>query len=251
LEGVVAPHAEDIALAGTAQGHLDVPNTVDGVCGNPREWDMRRKCPFNHRHRQAWFAGELYFSRHMRGVHSRDIVSPSFRQIQSAVDEGMAVPRHIGGEDADLTIGDLAGRPRLLATNPARGFPLLEEARLVDHENGLIVGERLKGIVADDVAQILGIPPATPEDRLSSPWSGIARCFGTQPSCLALLGTQQAVDEQPSRNRNAFLREQSSDPHLHVSQRRRPQIKGLLNQRHRQAMTSESWKLMDSDYEAA
>lgn len=86
----------------------------------------------------------------MRGVHSRTSSVQAFGRYKAR--SMTAWPcRYIGG-GADLTISDLAGRPSILATDPARAFRLLEEARLVDHQSGLIVGKRLNGIVRDEVA---------------------------------------------------------------------------------------------------
>ena len=55
----------------------------------------------------------------MARLHSFGIVRPCLRQINRPVDEGMAVTRHIGREHADLAIGDLASRARILARNAA------------------------------------------------------------------------------------------------------------------------------------
>ena len=61
--------------------------------------------------------------------------------------------RGIGGEHADLAIGDLARRSRVLPRNPARRSALLEESGLVDDQHRVGVTQRLDHILPHDVAQ--------------------------------------------------------------------------------------------------
>jgi hypothetical protein len=71
----------------------------------------------------------------------------------------MAMPRYIGGEHADLTIGDLAGRARVLPCNPARGLALFQKARLINNQNRIFITQRFQRILTYNVAQRLRIPP--------------------------------------------------------------------------------------------
>jgi hypothetical protein len=79
----------------------------------------------------------------MRRRQAGRIVGPGLGQVERAVDEGMAVPRHVGREDADLAIGDLARRAGVLSPNATGGLALLEKAGLVDHQHRIRVGQRL------------------------------------------------------------------------------------------------------------
>ena len=81
---------------------------------------------------------------HMRRRHAGRIVRPGLRQIQRPVDEGVAVARHIGGEDADLAVGDLARRAGVLPRHAARRLALLEKAGLIDHQHRISVGQVLE-----------------------------------------------------------------------------------------------------------
>src|SRR3954453_9704193 len=81
----------------------------------------------------------------------------------------MPVPGDIGREHADLTVGDLAGRARVLAPHPAGGPPLLEKAGLVYDQHRTRIGQGLKGIVAHQIAQRLGVPLSPAEQRLRGP----------------------------------------------------------------------------------
>jgi hypothetical protein len=68
------------------------------------------------------------------------IVGPGLGQVERPVDEGMTVPGHVGGEDPDLAVGDLAGRARVLARDTAGGLALLEKAGLIENQHRLPIG---------------------------------------------------------------------------------------------------------------
>jgi hypothetical protein len=157
------------------------------------------------------------------------IVGPGLGQVQRPVDEGVTVPGHVGGEDPDLAVGDLARRARVLPRDAAGGLALLEEAGLVEHQHGIRCRQGLEGIVAHDVPQRVGLPAAAAEDRLLPPGAGIAGRLGPHPPGLAPLGPQQAVQEQPGRDRDPLLREQRPDPPLHLPQRACPQLQRILD----------------------
>ena len=123
------------------------------------------------------------------------IVRPFFRQIKRPVDEGMAVTRHVGGEDADLAVGDLTRRARVLACNPARNFALLQKAGLVNDQNRILISKRFQRVIAHDVAQRIRVPPPAAQDRLLAPRTGIARRFRAHPARLAPLIPKQTVQE--------------------------------------------------------
>jgi len=80
--------------------------------------------------------------------------------------------------------GDAAGR-----------LALLQKSGLVDHQHGIVIGQRLQRIIANDVTQGIGAPPPAPQDRLLPPGAGIARRFRTHPARLAPLLAQQTVQE--------------------------------------------------------
>src|SRR3954463_7494956 len=73
----------------------------------------------------------------------------------------MPVPGDISREHADLTVGDLAGRARVLAPHPAGGPPLLEKAGLVYDQHRTRIGQGLKGIVAHQIKDPASRPMRT------------------------------------------------------------------------------------------
>ena len=74
---------------------------------------------------------EAHIAWDMRCLQASGFVRPFLWQVERPVDEGMAMPRHIGGEHSDLAIGDLARRASVLACNHARGLALFQKAGLI------------------------------------------------------------------------------------------------------------------------
>ena len=64
--------------------------------------------------------------------------------------------------------------------------------------------------------------PAT-QDRLLTPWAGIASRLGPHPAGLALFIAEQAFQKQACILRNTLLPEQRTYPRLDLTKRRRPQ----------------------------
>ena len=217
-----AVDAEHVALAGPPQRRLDLAHAVDAVGRHPGERHLGRDRPLDHRQRKAGLGREADLGRHMGRRQAGRIVGPGLGQVQRPVDEGVAVPGHVGREDPDLAVGDLAGRARVLARDAAGRLALLEEAGLVEHQHGILVGQRLQRVVAHHVAQRVGLPAAAAEDGLLPPGAGVARRLRPHPARLAPLGAEQAVQEQPRRDRHPLLAEQRPDPPLHLPQRARP-----------------------------
>ena len=141
----------------------------------------------------------------------------------------MAARRDVAGEDADLAVGDLARRPRILPRDAAGRLPLLQEPRLVDDENRIVVGQRFERVIAHDVAQRISVPLAATQNGLLPPRTRIARGFRPHPAGLAPLLAKQTFQEILRRKRNARLREQRPHPTLHIPQRRRPQFQRRLD----------------------
>src|SRR5271156_7168216 len=143
----------------------------------------------------------------------------------------MTVARNVGSEDADLAVRDLAGGTSVLPRHSARRLALLEKAGLVDHEHRIVICQMLDDIIADDIAQSIGIPIPATQDRLLPPWARIASCLRAHPTGLALLISKQTFQKQACVLRNTLLPEQRTYPRLDLPKRRRPKRKRLLNRR--------------------
>src|SRR5665648_240028 len=130
---------------------------------------------------------EGYSVRNMGRRHPDWIVRPGLGQIQSPVDEGMAVARHISAEHADLAVRDLTRRPRVLTSDATGGLALLEKPGLIQNKNRILIGQGLQRIFAHDVAQRVSVPPSSTQNGLLAPGTGIARRFRPHPAGLAPL----------------------------------------------------------------
>src|ERR1700687_4701974 len=210
---------------------FDIANTVDSITSNPLEWYRRGYGACEHARCKLWLGRKADTGRHICGFQTIWIVGPFLRKIQRAIDERMTVARHVGGEDADLAVRDLAGGTSVLPRHPARRLALLEKAGLVDHEDRIVIRQMLDDIIADDIAQGISIPIPATQDRLLPPWAGIASRLRAHPTGLALLISEQAFQKQACIPRNTILIEQRTHPFLDLTKRRRPQRKRLFNRR--------------------
>src|SRR6266478_2803495 len=226
-----AADPEHIAFACLAQLLFDISDTVDRIGSNPLEWHSRGYGACDHCRRKLWFGRKACVGRHVCGFQTIGIVGPFLRKIQRAIDERMAMTRNVGSEDADLAICNLACRTSVLPRHTARRLALLEKAGLVDDEDRIVICQMLDDIVADNIAQGIGIPIPATKDRLLPPWTRIARRLGAHPTGLALLIAEQTFQKQACVPRNAFLPEQRTYPLLHFPKRRCPQCKRLFNRR--------------------
>jgi hypothetical protein len=116
-----------------------------------------------------------------------------------------------------------------LPADTARRFALLQKTSLIDHQNSVGIGKRFERIVSHNIAQIISIPPASPENSLLTPRPGITRRLRSHPARLPALLAQQTIKKKPRRRGNPFLREQGTHPRLHIPQRRRPKLQRRLD----------------------
>src|SRR5271168_1102788 len=143
----------------------------------------------------------------------------------------MTVARNVGSEDSDLAVRDLACGTSVLPRHSARRLALLEKAGLVDNEDRIVIRQMLDDIIADDIAQAIGIPIPAAQDRLLPPRAGIASRLRAHPTSFALLISEQTFQKQACIRRNTLLPEQRTYPRLDLPKRRRPQRQRLFNRR--------------------
>ena len=183
--------------------------------------------------------------RDMGGGHAGRVVGPGLGQVQRPIDEGVATAGHVRREHADLAVGDLAGRARVLAGHPAGRLALLEKASLVNHQHGIRLGQGLDHVVPHEVTQRVGIPAATAEDRLLTPRTWVACRLGAHPAGLAPLRPEQPVEECRSKGRHTGTTEQGLDLGLDRAQFGRPEIQRLFDRGTRHRQLPPSWKGSD------
>ncbi len=209
---MIGVDAEHIALAGSAQVSLDVADTIDAIGRNPTERHASRDRALDHRGGKPRLGRKADIARHVSGFQASGIIGPALRQIERAIDEGMAVTRHVGSKNTDLAVRYFARRTGILPRHPARRLALLEKAGFIDHQHRIRVRKMLDDIVAHQVTQRIGIPPVTAQERLLPPRTRIARRFRAHPSGLATLVAKQPVYEQSRVQRCTLLREQWTHP---------------------------------------
>ena len=217
-----AADPEDIAFSCPAQVLFDIANTVDRIASNPLEWYGRGYGACNHSRRKLWFGRKAGIGRHVGGFQTIRMVGPFLRKIQRAIDERMTVARNVGSEDSDLAVRDLARGTRVLPPHSARGLALLEKAGLVDHQDRIVIRQMLDDIIADDIAQSIGITIPPTQDRLLPPRARIASRFRAHPTSFALLIPEQTFQKKARIRRNTLLQKQRTYPLLDLPKRRRP-----------------------------
>src|SRR5208282_3409977 len=209
--------AEYIAFTGLAQLPLDIADPIDAISCNPAERHASCKGALDHLGCKLRLGRKADVDRHVCGLQTSRIVGPALRQIERPIDEGMAVTRHVGSKNTDLTVRNFARRAGVLPRYPARSLALLEKAGFIDHQHRVLVRKMLGGIVAHQLAQCVGIPPVTAQNRLLPPRSRIARRLRAHPSGFTTLVTKQPVHEQPRVQSCALPREQWTYSLLHLS----------------------------------
>src|SRR6476660_8754233 len=167
--------AEYIAFTGLAEVPLDIADPIDAIARNPTERHASRKGALDHLDRKLRLGRKADVVRHICGLQANRIVGPALRQIERPIDESMAVTRHVGSKNTDLTVRNFARRTSILPRYSARCLALLEKAGLIDHQHRVLVGKMLSDIVAHHIAQSIRIPPVTAQNRLLPPWPRIAR----------------------------------------------------------------------------
>ena len=101
-------------------------------------------------------------------------------------------------------------------------FCLLQEAGLVNDQNRRLLGKRFQCVLAHNLAQRVGVPPAAAQDRLLTPGTEITHRLRAHPARLSRFVAKKSVQKLPSRYGNPLLTEQGTYPRFHIPQRRRP-----------------------------
>src|SRR6202046_5885627 len=119
---------EYIAFTGLAEVPLDIADPIDAIGRNPTERHASRKGALDHLDRKLRLGRKADVVRHRCGLQASRIVGPALRQIERPIDESMAVTRHVGSKNTDLTVRNFARRPSVLPRYSARCLALLEKA---------------------------------------------------------------------------------------------------------------------------
>src|ERR1700751_1774882 len=231
MEDVIGSNTQNIAFARLAQQGFDLSRAIHAVRRHERERYLCGDRMSDHSTRDLGFRRKAHIARYMRCLQASGGVRPFLWQVERPIDEGMAMPRHIGGEHSDLAIGDLARRTSVLARDPARGLALFQKASLIDNENRVLIAQRSQRVLTYNVAQRVGIPLPPAQDRLLAPRAWIAGPSPPHPPRFPRLLAQKSVEKLPRRGCDPLLRKQRTDALLGISQRRSPQRQRIFNRR--------------------
>jgi hypothetical protein len=76
---------------------------------------------------------------------------------------------------------------------PAERLPFLHKARLVQHQHRLGVPQVLDHVLAQVIADLIGVPPRAIQQPLHPLWGLLTRLFGQPPAVLAPDLAQQSL----------------------------------------------------------
>src|SRR5947208_12054773 len=117
--------AEYIAFTGLAEVPLDIADPIDAIARNPTERHASRKGALDHLDRKLRLGQKADVVRHICGLQASRIVGPALRQIERPIDESMAVTRHVGSKNTDLTVRNFARRTSILPRYSEAGFEVI------------------------------------------------------------------------------------------------------------------------------
>src|ERR1700680_3503073 len=100
--------AEYIAFTGLAEVPLDIADPIDAIGRNPTERHASRKSALDHLGRKLRLGRKAEVARHICSLQRSRIIGPALRQIERAIDEGMAMTRHVGSKNTDLAVRNFA-----------------------------------------------------------------------------------------------------------------------------------------------
>jgi hypothetical protein len=143
---------------------------LDRVAGHPPKRHAHGDGPLEHRLAQLRLGLEGDLVGDACRPAARRVLSPGRGQVQVAVDQGDPTGCGVGQEDRDLAVLLLADRPGVLALNPAERSPFLHNARLVQHQHRVRVPQVLGHVVAQVIADPVGVPPRATEQPLHPVW---------------------------------------------------------------------------------
>ena len=111
---MIGRNTKYISLFGPAQCALNGADAVDAVSRDPSERDIGRDRAFDHLHCKGRLGRKVLVFRNMAPGHASRVVGPGLWELVRPVDKGVPSGRYISGENANLRVGDLPRRPRIL-----------------------------------------------------------------------------------------------------------------------------------------
>src|SRR5215210_136207 len=105
----------------------------------------------------------------------------------------MPMAAGIGEKDTNLAVLDAPSRAGVLAMDAGRLGAFLEKARLIQHQDRIVIAQVLDHIGPQVITECIGVPVHAREERLHAVRGTVAGCLGEVPAVLPLQGSKQAL----------------------------------------------------------
>jgi hypothetical protein len=154
-----AGDGQHVGLLLLLEEHPQAPGlTVDRVGHHPRRLNASIQGPLEHLPGKFGFGAHLDLLGHPSPLASLFVFGPLFGQIQLPVDESLPPKGSVGQKHPDLAILRLAGGTCVLALDPDAVLSLLDEARLIDDEDRILLAQMLTHVASQVLAHEIGVP---------------------------------------------------------------------------------------------
>src|SRR5262249_26208579 len=120
----VARHVQDIALLPLAQCRAELGGPAELVVAGDPAVGQPGQAPVEQLQGDLPLLTECDLRRDVALLAAGLVAGPALRQVEPAVERGVAAPGGVGEEDADLAVVDLAEPAAPLPRDPARLGPL-------------------------------------------------------------------------------------------------------------------------------
>ena len=137
---------------------------------------------------------------------------PRIGKVELTVDHRVPTPTRVGQVNGDLGILDPPGGAGVLALHPHGVHALLEVTGLVDHQDPVRVAECAHDVVAQVVANAVGVPARPSKQVLHAMRIAVSGVLGDTPAVLPRKVSQQAEQEAPHAAAGLHPREPPRHP---------------------------------------
>jgi hypothetical protein len=175
---------QSVASNGCAQSWV---SSIDFVAGHPPRGYSGGHSAVDQCCRQRWFGRETPLVGGDSGVGAAImVVGPAARKVQSPVDQRVPTRGRIRQIHRHLGVLDAARGTAVLALHPDAVHTLLDVTGLIDHQDRTRVAERIDDVIAQIVADIVGVPAGPCQQVLQPVRSDRAAMLGDRPAILAI-----------------------------------------------------------------
>jgi hypothetical protein len=186
---------------------------------------------FEHLDSQFWLGLQVHRFWDTSGSTPIRIIIPIDGKIAFAINEAMALSRHIREKDTYLAILSSTCGSALLQANTRRVLPLFGKARFIKSQNHGFLAQLFKRVGTQVIAHAISLPDSAPEQALHSIGARFSRMFSQLPPVFAPRLASRSLSDMPTLG-DAALVGQSVGRDAYAD------VKGSLpNEKHRQRLS--------------